>query len=147
MTQEAYKGHIGPYVVTAKRVTVDDMPDDSRDTLVSRCAVATLDEAHEAARELSLYASGTVQAIAQCVRDIFAITESGGSVTLPDGSTIEVQPTTYYDLQRARVLASLNLAPKRCDRQFEARPFKISLRVGTGEVEINGLTMREAYGR
>jgi hypothetical protein len=82
---------MSPYVVTVKR------PDHLQGALraerevVSRCAVDTLEEAHDAAREACLGVPGSVNAIVQAVRNVFALPEAGGTVALPDGTVIEVE--------------------------------------------------------
>jgi hypothetical protein len=74
---------VSPYIVTTKRLG----PDEGTGHVlarysVSRRAVATLEEAQDLVRE----AGATVTAA--------VITESGGTITLPDGTEIEVEQTT-----------------------------------------------------
>jgi hypothetical protein len=88
-----------PYIVTTKS-RYSGANDLGYWATTSRRAVATLEEAHETAREACLYAPGSVKAIAQAVRDVFALSESGGTVTLPDGTVIEVDRVSMDDLIR-----------------------------------------------
>lgn len=81
-----------PYIVTTTRP--DERPsrvghaDDTRTT--SRRAVATLDEAHAALFYDLKVASGHA----------YAVPEQGGSVSLPDGTTITVERHEWADLVR-----------------------------------------------
>jgi hypothetical protein len=85
---------------------------------VSRVATATLKEAHDTAREACLYAPGSVETIAQAVRDVFALPESGGTVgPLPDGSLIEVERVTFNRLAADAAW----IAPEN-DRDYSSAP-------------------------
>jgi hypothetical protein len=85
-----------PYVITTKRVVMDDVPDGSRDRVVSRLAVATLDEArirgqkHVLSLGFSLAQAGWPK----------EWPEAGGSVgPLPDGTTITVEPVGWRRIE------------------------------------------------
>jgi hypothetical protein len=75
--------------------------DDRCEVIVSRRAVATLEEAQRAAAEITLPYALTVQPAEDKAMSAAcsAITESGGTVgPLPDGTVIEVEPTTLARL-------------------------------------------------
>ena len=69
-----------PYLITTKRRQYGLV-------VVARHAVATLDEANI---EIAARHAGSINR--------FAVTESGGTVTLPGGTVIEVEPTAWQDL-------------------------------------------------
>jgi hypothetical protein len=73
---------MSPYIVTTKRRGYMGLGLVRSPRVVSRRAVATLEEAQDLVRE----AGATVAAA--------VITESGGTITLPDGTVIEVEQTT-----------------------------------------------------
>jgi hypothetical protein len=75
-----------PYIVTTKRRGYMGLGLVRSPRVVSRRAVATLEEAQDLVRE----AGATVTAA--------VITESGGTITLPDGTVIEVEQTTWWTL-------------------------------------------------
>jgi hypothetical protein len=80
-----------PYIVTTKRTVPTDLGrDEVADAgVLSRRAVATLEEAQDLVRE----AGATVTAA--------VITESGGTITLPDGTEIEVEQRQWCQLAEA----------------------------------------------
>jgi hypothetical protein len=88
-----------PYIITT---TFAWKSSTARHTMTdSRVAVATLDEAHQAAQD-AIDAAGPIRS-----RDTFRtlcwraahIPQAGGSVgPLPDGTTIEVEPTYYLTI-------------------------------------------------
>jgi hypothetical protein len=71
----------------------------------TRFAVATLEEAREHCFDLigqTLTTEAEHQAGAVCATDAYEITEHGGSIgPLPDGTMIEVAPTTWAELVNA----------------------------------------------
>lgn len=104
MTQQAYKGHTGPYIVTTYRNGPWPHTTNQRDIL-SRRAVVTLEEARLGVRTIIVDAAlalGTTQDFPPAHLSSWAedvITEYGGMVgPLPDGTVIEVEKTTYVHL-------------------------------------------------
>lgn len=110
---------VSPFIVATRRAVEDDrtplgrmvtrmMQHPDAGLAVSRCAVATLEEAHETAREACLYAPGSVETIAQAIREAFALPESGGKVgPLPDGTVIEVERVEWSVLRLAIGMARI----------------------------------------
>lgn len=69
---------------------------------VSRVAVATLEEARGKVCETLLsYPNRTSPAWDALFTDALTIPESGGTITLPDGTVIEVEQTTWLALSEA----------------------------------------------
>jgi hypothetical protein len=95
-----------PYIVTTKREAIPlarDFPHalPNGPDHVSRRAVATLEEAQDLVRE----AGATVAAA--------VITESGGTITLPDGSVIEVVPMDEEEMRSYASISGVNDAYER----------------------------------
>lgn len=86
------------YIVTVKRKASPDPVVPLQ--LVSRRAVATLDEARKAAYRA--VADSNAHALdATAAHAAHNLPESGGTIALPDGRVIEVEPTTWLMLARA----------------------------------------------
>lgn len=86
-----------PFIVEARRENLPDVVSGERDAvIVSRLAVGTLEEARAHAKGLvtlnrsAFYSAAFDLAMAQ----IDALSESGGTITLPDGQVVEVEPVT-----------------------------------------------------
>lgn len=88
-----------PFTVTTKRPTrvdADDLASAYEDRVVSRRAVATLEDARRHVSYASCLPSG------RHTTNGHEITESGGSVgPLPDGTSIEVKPITWAEIRSA----------------------------------------------
>lgn len=82
-----------PYVITASRPYLS-LGSEAR-VVVSRRAVATLEEAWNYANNLSVAASGEWTSIGRVPVEL---TESGGTIGLPDGTTIEVEGVSLVDI-------------------------------------------------
>lgn len=88
-----------PYIVTTTTPSADLgwRSEDPAQADVTRRAVATLDEARRAALDLYEESAGLVASGATA--DTFG--EQGGTVTLPDGTVIEVEPVSEATLYNA----------------------------------------------
>lgn len=88
-----------PYIVTTRRPSTLPHGEHPHDygypmTVVSRRAVATLEEARGVAMDVSLDADSP-----RCHRDAMGLPKSGGAVgPLPDGTMIEVEPVEWTEL-------------------------------------------------
>jgi 16S rRNA G527 N7-methylase RsmG len=89
-----------PYIITTTTASARSI-DSQRDVgyIVTRRAVATLEKAREAVA--SSVRANNPYAFAKIVAAKNAVTESGGTITLPDGTVIEVAPTTWHDILAA----------------------------------------------
>jgi hypothetical protein len=94
-----------PYIVTTRErhpSYVDSSAPFGR--VLSRRAVATLDEAHDCAALVGLGAMANDPPDSRLLRQtiMLRITEQGGTIgPLPDGTVIEVERATWADLRRA----------------------------------------------
>jgi hypothetical protein len=86
-----------PYVITTRHNRAETAPL----TFPSRRAVATLEERRAALIDLlethkpRINSASTFRALVDCVIDL---PESGGTITLPDGTEIKVEPCPYSSL-------------------------------------------------
>lgn len=83
----------GPYIVTTKRHVPEWHRDHmltlkAHDEILSRVAVATLEDARDRIEKTEGYAGNVYD----------DLPESGGTITLPDGTVIEVEETTWIRL-------------------------------------------------
>lgn len=97
----------GPYIVTTKLSAAipSSKPCERPYDALSRVAVATLGDAqgraHDVVFRVESEASdeGPIKAFDQAYETLLRLPESGGTVgPLPDGTVIEVEPTTWADL-------------------------------------------------
>jgi hypothetical protein len=94
----------GPYIVTTKRRSPADTIERDRNPydVLSRVAVATLekarDVAHEQMTDLRTASHGKGGEWIDYFHEVTDMPESGITITLPDGTVIEVEPTTWRDL-------------------------------------------------
>lgn len=90
---------MSPYIVTTKRrAHPEPRPEGAVMLTVSRVAVATLNDAARLADIERLNRVDTVPEFRAVLVQIKALPESGGTITLTDGTVIEVEQTTWAHL-------------------------------------------------
>jgi hypothetical protein len=94
---------MSPYIVTTKRLDSSEGWADSG-LRASRCAFPTLEKAQDAAWDAIPDKDAYVRWLYETGVDT-AIGEQGGTITLPDGTVIEVEQTTWQVLVDASGLA------------------------------------------
>jgi hypothetical protein len=108
------------YIITTKR---GNPPFPNNPAILSRVAVATLEKAQNATYSAAYQITKPERSFLPLAKVREAITESGGTITLPDGTVIEVAQTTWTQIQVAAGLSDREVAaygPTRTARILDA---------------------------